>query len=97
MLHPRKFERVRLEHGDARRQVTQCAVAQLRGDHDFVERLIRRRRDCDKQEWNRARGAQQEVHPYPSAGINRIRFYGFAANPHLRPAQYALATPRRGG
>jgi len=37
------------------------------------------------------------VHPYPSAGTSRIRFYGFAAYPHLRPVQYALATPRRGG
>jgi len=27
------------------------------------------------------------VHPYPSAGTSRIRFYGFAADPHLRHLQ----------
>ena len=34
---------------------------------------------------SRTHGAQRDVHSYPSAGTNRIRFYGFAAYPHLRP------------
>jgi hypothetical protein len=97
MLHARGLQRRRLEHRRAGGQPGEILGAQLGRNHDLFERrrIIGRRRECHEQKWNRAKGAQGSVHPYPSAGTSRIRFYGFAAIPHLRPVHRAQATPRR--
>jgi hypothetical protein len=59
MLHAGRFDRGRIEHGGAGGQMPQCAIAQVRGDHDLIERGIGgqshvRQRHEDKQGWDRA-------------------------------------------
>ena len=95
VLHAGDFERVGIEHRGARRQIAQRAIAQLGRDHDFVERRIRRRppRTVTNKNGIAHAARNEDVHPYPSAGTSRIRFYGFAAHPRLRPVQERTGHP----
>ena len=43
MLHARHLERMRIQDRGTGRQLLECAIAQIRRDHDFFERRHVRR------------------------------------------------------